>query len=548
MKLPFRHSAVWLLTAILSLTGCSAIYDDIRQETAGITRQSDTALKTHQAADAPPVTWLDRQWVNPQPLPVSEKTRQVPDCSIALEYAVPMTLAQAAQRITASCHLPVIIQASSGLLAYSETRQMSSPPPLPDAGGRTPLSAAGAVPAVQRTLSASPDVGTLSWQGPLGGLLDTLATRSGMHWRYEGGQITFFSQTTETFQIAVLNASTSMDASVTGGTSASAGVSGGGSGDSALSGNQDTSQKTTVRLASELYDDLRKTVETLLTPDSGRYYLSTASSTLTVTDTPEVLDRVRRYIDTENGRLNRQVTLKVEVYSVTAKRANETGLDWQAVYNSVTGVGASLTGNFASAGSTASSAGMSILETATGRAGRWRGSEIFIRALAEQGDLAVVTTQTSTTTNMVPVPVQVADQTVYLAYTRTTTSDSYSTTELTPGSITTGFNMTMIPYVRDSGDIQLQFSFNLSDSPTIRTVTSSDGNTSIEMPYTKLRSLAQRVNMKSGQTLILSGYESTADQDTREGTFTPKNWLFGGGRAVSGQRATLVILITPVLT
>jgi len=546
MKLPFRSGAVWLLT--LSLAGCSAMYDDISKEASGITRLSDAALKTHQTGDTPPVTWLEQQWVNPQPLAVSEKVRNVPVCSITLVSAVPVTLSRAAQRITESCGIAVAIQSLSAQTAYSETRQMSGALPLPDARGRTPLAASGMAPAVPVMPSTAPDVGTLSWQGPLGGLLDTLATRAGMHWRYENDQITFFRQTTETFQIAVLNARTSMDASVTGGTSASAGVSGGDSGNNSLSGNQDTSQKTTVRLASELYDDLRKSVETMLTPDSGRYYLSTASSTLTVTDTPEVLARIRQYIDTENSRLNRQVTLKVEVYSVTAKKANELGLDWKAVYNSVTGIGASLTGSFASGSSTASSAGMSILDSATGRAARWRGSEVFIKALAEQGNLAVVTTQTSTTTNMVPVPVQVADQTVYLASTKTTTSDSYSSTELTPGSITTGFNMTMMPYVRDNGDIQLQFSFNLSDSPTIRTVTSSDGNTSIEMPYTKLRSLAQRVNMKSGQTLILSGYESTSAEDTRDGTFTPNNWLFGGGRAVAGQRATLVILITPVLS
>ncbi|WP_200791503.1 secretin N-terminal domain-containing protein, partial [Klebsiella pneumoniae] len=128
-----------------------------------------------------------------------------------------------------------------------------------------PLATAGAMPSTRLIAVTSPDIGPLSWQGPLGGLLDTLSTRSGMHWRHEGGQITFFSQTTETFQIAVLNASTSMDASVTGGTSASAGVSGGGSNSNSLSGNQDTSQKTTVRLASELYDDLRKAVETMLT-------------------------------------------------------------------------------------------------------------------------------------------------------------------------------------------------------------------------------------------------------------------------------------------
>ncbi|AUO60171.1 pilus biosynthesis protein (plasmid) [Escherichia coli] len=46
--------------------------------------------------------------------------------------------------------------------------------------------------------------------------------------------------------------------------------------------------------------------------------------------------------------------------------------------------------------------------------------------------------------------------------------------------------MTLLPLIQKTGNLQLQMNFNLSDPPTIRSFTSKDGNSYIEMPYTKL--------------------------------------------------------------
>ncbi|EMX49215.1 lipo domain protein [Escherichia coli Jurua 20/10] len=41
--------------------------------------------------------------------------------------------------------------------------------------------------------------------------------------------------------------------------------------------------------------------------------------------------------------------------------------------------------------------------------------------------------------------------------------------------ITTGFNMTLLPLIQKTGNLQLQMNFNLSDPPTIRSFTVNDG-------------------------------------------------------------------------
>ncbi|EEJ9528656.1 PilN family type IVB pilus formation outer membrane protein, partial [Salmonella enterica subsp. enterica serovar Rubislaw] len=427
-------------------------------------------------------------------------------------------------------------------------RRTSGPLPVPNDSGRIPLDQMGVAGGGQQTALAPATLNGLRWQGPLGGLLDNITARTGLSWRTDHGAVVFYLTETRTFQFAFLNTRVNSNASVSSGSTSSMGTSGGsGGGDNSVSGDSSSSQKTTTLQDRDAYEDIRKTMETILTPEKGRYWLSESTGVLTVTDTPQVLETVSHYVDEQNREMNRQVQLSVKVLSVSNTRNEQFGIDWGLVYKSLQQVGATLNnagGDIAGA----TSAGVSILDTATGSAARLSGSSLLIKALSEQGDISVVTSQDSTVTNLTPVPIQMADQTVYVAGSATTTTtDVGATTTLTPGMITTGFNMTLLPLIRQAGDVQLQVNFNLSDPPTIRSFTSKDGNSYIEMPYTKLRSLSQKVNLRAGQSLVLTGFSQDNTSVRKSGTFTPGNFLFGGGRKGEHGRSTLVIIITPLL-
>lgn len=394
-----------------------------------------------------------------------------------------------------------------------------------------------------RTAQKPLTLNNLMWQGDINGLLDLMASRSGLYWRMDNGRIVFYLTETRTYPLHMLNTKTSSSSSVSSGSTSTMGATGGQ--DNSASGDATSSQSTTVGQEYDLYEDIRKTIEAMLTPEKGRYWLSASSSTLTVTDTPAVQEAVARYVDEQNSIMNRQVALNVQVLSVSNTRNEQFGLDWNLVYKSLHSAGATL--NNASGDFTgATSAGVSILDTATGNAAKFSGSSLLIKALSEQGDVSVVTSQESTVTNLTPVPIQMADQTVYVAQSATTTTtDVGATTTLTPGMITTGFNMTLLPLIQKTGNLQLQMNFNLSDPPTIRSFTSKDGNSYIEMPYTKLRSLSQKVNLKEGQSLVVTGFDQNNTTTSKAGTFTPANPLFGGSQTGKNERSTLVIIITP---
>ncbi|EAU5747499.1 PilN family type IVB pilus formation outer membrane protein [Salmonella enterica] len=550
-----RALTVTVMTALsVALAGCSEMDNMSRtiRADADIAQQHLDSQKRHQD----PLVWTDKQWVNLKPIAQATSSPQkagLPACNITIGSRDGLTLPEISGLITRICGVRVILSpevmaAGHGAGSAGVTRRISGPLPVPDDSGRIPLDQLGATGGGQQTAVAPATLNGLRWQGPLGGLLDNITARTGLSSRTDHGAVVFYLTETKTFQFAFLNTRVNSNASVSSGSTSSMGTSGGsGGGDNSVSGDSSSSQKTTTLQDRDAYEDIRKTMETILTPEKGRYWLSESTGVLTVTDTPQVLETVSHYVDEQNREMNRQVQLSVKVLSVSNTRNEQFGIDWGLVYKSLQKVGATLNnagGDIAGA----TSAGVSILDTATGSAARFSGSSLLIKALSEQGEISVVTSQDSTVTNLTPAPIQMADQTVYVAGSATTTTtDVGATTTLTPGMITTGFNMTLLPLIRQAGDVQLQVNFNLSDPPTIRSFTSKDGNSYIEMPYTKLRSLSQKVNLRAGQSLVLTGFSQDNTSVRKSGTFTPGNFLFGGGRKGEHGRSTLVIIITPLL-
>ncbi|ENR6800120.1 PilN family type IVB pilus formation outer membrane protein [Salmonella enterica] len=540
------------LAAVLSLSACTFQEMDRMsrkaQASGDIARgQVNEQMRTSQGA----LVWTDKPWVNLKPVPtvtVSRKHENFPDCQITLARDG-LTLQEIGERITALCGVRVIFSPDALAAGQSEgiTRVLTGPLPVPDDNGRIPLDQAGGGETT-RVAGASRVLNGLRWQGKLSGLLDMIAARTGLTPRMDNGAILFSLMETRTFQFTFLNTNITSNASVTSGSTSSMGTSGGSTTSSSVSGDSSSSQQTTLDQSRNVYDDMKKTLETMLTPQKGRFWLSASTGTLTVTDTPSVLSSIAAYVEQQNRQMNRQVRLNVQVLSVSTSRKEQMGLDWNIVYKSLRSAGASLN-NVSGDITNATSASVSVLDSATGNAAKFAGSSLLIKALSEQGDVSVVTSQGSVTTNLTPVPIQMADQTVYVAGSATTTTtDVGATTTLTPGMMTTGFNMTLLPLIKDDGDVQLQVAFNLSDPPTIRSFTSKDGNSYIEMPYTKLRSLSQKTNLRAGQSLVLTGFDQSNTRMTKDGTFTPGNFLLGGGRNGDDSRSTLVIIITPELT
>lgn len=386
------------------------------------------------------------------------------------------------------------------------------------------------------------------YSGNFKNFLDGVTTRYGIFWKYSGGTIQFFYTDTRTFQIKAIPGDSAVSASVNSGSVTGDGDGGGGGGSGSGSGggtsNSNNSQTTAVKSQLAVYPSIEKSVTAMLSA-SGKVVSSPATGTITVVDTPDTLERIASFIESENKSLSQQVMLNVTVLAVTVSDGDNYGINWSLVYGD-------LFRNFgiknvlaaaATDSSTAFSAG--ILTTS---GSKLAGSKLVIDALSSQGQVRRETSASVVTLNNQPVPVQVAKQTSYLKSSTTTLASNVgATSSLNPGVVTSGFNMTILPHVLNNGTVMLQFSVDISALRKIGVVKSGDGGNLIQTPEVDTRNFLQRVSMKSNQTLIISGFEQTDDNLDRQGVGKASNYLFGGGFNAQANKEVIVILVTPIM-
>lgn len=510
----------------LLLSGCALIKrmdetdEKVSQDEKRVEGQLD-ALKKGAV-----VKKLTSQWINPYPLAARpEDNSSLPPCPVAINRPGNIALSEVSSYITMRCRLPVVITPDAHAMLTSvagTTERFSGPVPPP--GGMKPLATLGG----SASQTSGPSLRGLFWQGALNGLLDNVTTRLGLSWRYERGRVSIFYLDTRTFPVMFMDSKAGFDSRTISGTSTSTGKEG-------VTGNANNAQTTTMEIKSSLYEDIANTVNSMLTPATGRMNLS--AGILTVTDTPRVLEQIGHYMDDRNKELNRQVLLKVHVYKVERDVKDELGVNWSKIINDL------------SSGSSLKKAfhfdpkdGYTILNT------REVDSKALINALSKQENISVVTEASSVTTNLSAVPIQVAMQQDYVDSIKkeSATNNGSATTSINKATITTGFNMTVLPYLMPgSSKLQLQFAINISDDP-VKEKFETD-NSRIELLKTRLKAFSQRVIMQSEQTLILSGYQSLTNGNERQGIGSARFFGLGGSMRNVNSKTMLVIVITPVI-
>jgi type IVB pilus formation R64 PilN family outer membrane protein len=466
------------------------------------------------------------------------------------------SLSELAERITLRSGIPTMVnpdaiavsdavfgrtEGSAQGLARPSQGGMPLPVGVPRSSGAppAPLPAPG-MAAQGRAMGGTPIRVRFS-EGTLKGFLDTTAARFGVSWKYVNGAIQFYHTDSRTFQIHAIPGDSTFTATVASGATSSAAPTGGGASNGAASGGGVTSnnaQNTAVASRLSVFSSIEGTVKVMLSA-YGKVISSPATGAITVVDTPEYLERIATYIEDQNGMLSRQIVVNVTVLAVARTEGDELGINWDLVYRNLKQT-AGLANTFASSGG-GSSFSAGIIGTSN-----FAGSSLIIDALAKQGKVRQETTASVVTLNNQPVPLQVAKQTSYLQSSQTTlVAQIGATTTLTPGMVTSGFNMSILPHVLTNGTVLLQFSTDLSTLRGIREVVSN--GTKIETPEMDTRNFLQRVAMKSNETLIISGFEQLESTLDKSGVGKANNYVLGGGYKANMTKESIVILITPTL-
>lgn len=428
---------------------------------------------------------------------------------IALARGVPVTLDYVAQQISRSFNLKVAVQQDA---TESALRVQADP-----------------VNAI-RGLTAAEGTFYLNFEGTVRGLLDVVCARTGNSWREEpDGSVTIFNRETRTFVLAVFPGTTSLTTTIS--SSQESGGSGGDGGTSA-----DAGQDTSVKIETAGLDEAVAQVKSML----GDCPMATApsSGTLTATCTPAVLDQVEAFLDNINDRKTKNLVYTVKIYDVELSSSDSYGINWNVVWESMNGMWG---GGFNTI--SGSTAGNEFQLALIDPDHNYSGSEVFVQALSQQGRVSVVTNTTTVGLNGEVTPIQVARQTSYQARVQSTVvPDVGVTLEITPGVATTGTTLRLWPMVLNGDDLMLQVEADLTALRNLRRV---GGETQfIEVPEIDSRKLLQRVRMRSGQTLVIGGFEQDRSQLNDQGIGHARFPVLGGSANSQGARTVVVVMIT----
>lgn len=377
---------------------------------------------------------------------------------------------------------------------------------------------------------------------PLDLAMRALLEASGYYFVNDKGLIRVRSQETRLFHLDYIQVTRAGQGSnavqISSGGAASGGSSSGASEGSTMTVTNDSS----IDFWASLTDQLKAMVG-----ETGRVTINSLAGTVLVSDSHKNIEIIGQYLDSISESVVRQVDLEVQIYEVAFSNAFQLGIDWSRVGKTA----------FRTFDPARPDSGLIVRNPAYGPgivAPTLSGSQEFgenvsavLEALAQQGDLKVVSKPRLRTLNNQPAVVRVGqDIPVFI---RQVTSSSGDQPIITANeeiqTVTVGTVLSIIPQVSPDGIITLDITPAVSR--LVRTEISASGETSA--PVIDIRQASSIVRLRDGDTVVMGGLVQDSEYTTKR-----KIPLLGDipilGRAFTGEaksteRTELVFFLTP---
>ena len=407
---------------------------------------------------------------------------------------------------------------------------------------------------------------SMSYSGTVRGALDLLASKTGYVYQITGNSVYWVAFITKTYDIAFMPGGTDyLMGKKEGGGSAGAPASG-----SATSNftNSDSSADQYSNLTGKLsvWTDLQNTIAQLLS-SAGKVTVSQATTTITVRDHPTNVQLVGQYISNLNGKMSKQVLVKVQILEVTLQNDFNMGINWQLITKAFHNSPFVLNGNYGTPVSITDLVGQSLLpgtlpttqvpqpvavpQMGTQGNGIIPSYTILLNALNQQGKASIVSEPRVVALNNQVSVIKITEQVGYVASVQNTTlagtgtsgtaATSTVTSQITPGNVITGITLYVLPKIMDD-KIYMQINADLSVNRGI--VPFSSGGATVQLPTITSKSFNQRSVIRSGETIILSGLRQLVNKANAQQLYKSQAL---GGRASTQTSSETVVLITPYI-
>lgn len=279
---------------------------------------------------------------------------------------------------------------------------------------------------------------------------------------------------------------------------------------------------------------------------AGTVDINPESKSVVVSDTPEAIDRMEKYIDTENKRLTRRITLVFEELFITNKHGREASIDWSLLYGKVGGTPNTIGSPATLAGPNAASAGFAVRGT-----GPFAGSSLLLKALDEMGLIVTRRTFPISTLNGNAATIGLPTIFDYVAQITnnavTNTAGSVSAPTVNQKEDKYGAFLTVTPEAQDDG--QVLISVNLADRTgtlTPYTVQVSGSGTTVQQRNIQETNLTGRTVLRTGVTHVIGGLDEALNASTRRRLDDNAPIVLGGSDAVNQSSRRIMLLVTAI--
>lgn len=405
------------------------------------------------------------------------------------------------------------------------------PPPFPEVAGVStidPISTT--IVEVDKSRSETENDISLDYKGELRGLLDYVAVKKNLKWRYDvtTNKVFFYPLETETMTVFAVAEDINMKSTVTTNTSSSNSSSSSDSDSEASSSNE---QEITFNQEQKYWDDVTQTVQSMLSTE-GRVSYNKTQGKVTVTDNDYTLSQIKNYIENLNSDAYKQVTIDFKIVNLKLDDARDLGVNMNFINDR-------LNINFGNGAITADNAFGSIAWT--------KGNDtILFNVLDTLGTVKVDTNISVVTANNMPVPVQVTQNQAYIKERRieSGSTDSDPIEEVTTDTVSQGVTATITPKAMGQ-NVLLNYSMNLAVIDSLET---APGDTKIQLPITSTKNFVQRLTIRNGESKVIAAFEKTDSKTGSKHPFNPSLWFVGGQETFSKEKEIILLIATPYIS
>ncbi|MDQ7980373.1 type II secretory pathway protein [Paraburkholderia sp. SARCC-3016] len=511
MRMPFLKTAI-AAAAVTIIAGCAVTQGDVNA----------VYNASHQTA-------TDAMNAEPQPLPLVEDVdsaflgdRQVP---VAYDASLPAVFRERQVTIPANLGVKQIATLISNATGYSVhlspdvfVPRESLVPRESTGDGKTN----GVSGTVGRNNYEEP-VFAQAYTGKVGAYLREMTDSLGLDWSFDGATINISRFVTRMYQIAAIPGKVSVKSTMSKGTQTSTGNQSNGGGTTSTDTGSFSAVTSTGRDGS--FDQIQSITDELnrLRSPMGRVVVNPQSRLVVVYDTKEAADRMGELLSRENAISTRQVSIRVRTLQVQFSNGSQAGVNADVVFNAIQGGLAKYAVSFTSPTSLSSGGGTVGLSVLKPNA-PFSGTNAVINALNQYGKTITDTTQTKLTLNGLPVSIASFQSDDFLRST-TPSIGSISGTSggvpgLTPGTVTTGDFVNILPSVNDHNQIVLAYwadSSKLNGPFTTASAGSGETLQSIQLTHIIGNKDDQTIALSDGQTIVLYGTMTDMSDSTTNG-------------------------------